>query len=162
LPKWSDCHGGDCRPPVLLEATRWGHFLQTSATPPIGPVERTSYTVTDGLGMSKGTKWPEAAWEVTRLISSPINQGIRMRTVVGRVAVRMSVMQPYKEAMRELEPATEHRNLDVVLEAFEMGHDRDDEHHLCQAQAEEIIHPLLVKAYIVGDSPVSVHADAWS
>lgn len=116
--------------------------------------------VTDGLGMSKGTKWPEAAWEVTRCISSPINQEIRMRTV-RRMAVRMSVMQPYKEAMRDLEPAMEDMNLDVVLEAFEMGYDRDDERYLCQAEAEEIIHPLLGKAYIVGDAPVSVHADAY-
>ena len=115
--------------------------------------------VTDGYGMSSGTQWPEAAWEVMHYISGPINQEIRMRTV-GRMAVRMSTMQHYKEAMLDLEPDMEDMNLDVVLEAFEMGYGRDDERYLCQSEAEEIIHPLLEKVYIVGDAPVSVFADA--
>jgi len=88
--------------------------------PPIGPVERTSYMVTDGYGMWSGTKWLDAAWEVMQYLSGPTNQEIRMRNV-GRMAVRMSVMQHYKEAMIEIEPSMADMNLDVVLEAFEMG-----------------------------------------
>jgi ABC-type glycerol-3-phosphate transport system substrate-binding protein len=127
--------------------------------PPIGPVERTSYMVTDGYGMWSNSKWPDAAWEVMRYLSGPINQEIRMRNV-GRMAVRMSVMEKYKEAMLDMEPSMADMNLDVVPEAFEMGYGRDDERFLCQAEAEEIINPLLEKVFIIGDTPVSVLADA--
>ena len=127
--------------------------------PPLGPARRSSYMVTDGYGMWRHTKWPDAAWEVMRYLSGPINQEIRMRNV-GRMAVRMSVMQKYKEAMIAIEPGMADQNLDVVLEAFEMGYGTDDERFFCQAEAEEIINPLLEKVYIVGDAPVSVLADA--
>jgi multiple sugar transport system substrate-binding protein len=127
--------------------------------PPLGPVRRSSYLVTDGYGMSSGTKWPEAAWEVMSYLAGPINQEIRMRTV-GRMAVRMSTMQHYVEAMLDLEPAMEDMNLDVVLEAFEMAYGTDDQRFLCQSEAEEIINPLLEKVYIIGDTPVTALADA--
>jgi len=127
--------------------------------PPIGPVRRSSYLVTDGYGMWSGGKWPDAAWEVMRYLSGPINQEIRMRNV-GRMAVRMSSNQYYKEAMIDIEPSMADMNLDVVLEAFEMAYGTDDERFLCQAEAEEVINPLLEKVYIIGDTPVSVLADA--
>jgi len=79
---------------------------------------------------------------------------------VARMAVRMSVMEHYKEAMIDMEPAMADMNLDVVLEAFEMGYGRDDERFLCQAEAEEVVNPLLEKVFIIGDTPVSVLADA--
>jgi ABC-type glycerol-3-phosphate transport system substrate-binding protein len=135
--------------------------------PPTGPSDfyglspegRTSYMVTDGYGQWSGGRYLDAAWEVMRYLAGPINQEIRMRNV-GRMAVRTSVMQHYKEAMIEMEPSMADMNLDVVLEAFEMGYGRDDERFLCQAEAEEIINPLLEKIFIVGDSPVSIMADA--
>jgi len=137
--------------------------------PPTGPKDfyglssegRTSYMVTDGFGQWSGSQFPDATWEVMRYLSGPIFQEIRMRNV-GRMAVRMSSMEHYKEAMIELEPAMADTNLDVVSEAFAMGYGRDDERFLCQAEAEEIINPLLEKIFIVGDSPVSILADASS
>jgi ABC-type glycerol-3-phosphate transport system substrate-binding protein len=39
--------------------------------PPLGPVEGSAYPVTDGYGMSSGTKWPEAAWEVMSYLAGP-------------------------------------------------------------------------------------------
>jgi ABC-type glycerol-3-phosphate transport system substrate-binding protein len=127
--------------------------------PPLGPVRRSSYLVTDGYGMSAGTQWPEAAWEVMHYLSGPINQEIRMRTV-GRMAVRMSTMQHYEEAMLDLEPSMADMNLPVVIEAFEMAYGTDDQRFLCQAEAEEVINPLLEKVFIIGDTPVSELADA--
>jgi ABC-type glycerol-3-phosphate transport system substrate-binding protein len=135
--------------------------------PPKGPKDfyglsaegRTSYQVTDGYGMWSGGKWLDATWEVMRYLAGPVNQEIRMRNV-GRMAVRMSVMEHYKEAMIDIEPSMADMSLDVVLEAFEMGYGRDDERFFCQAEAEEIINPLLEKVYIIGDTPVSVLADA--
>ena len=52
-------------------------------------------------------------------------------------------------------------NLHIPLEAFEMGYGKDDERFFCQAEAEEIINPLLEKLYMIegGDSP-SILADA--
>jgi hypothetical protein len=128
--------------------------------PPIGPAERTSYMVTDGFGMWSGTKWPDATWECMQFLAGPVYQEIRMRAS-GRIAVRMSAMEKYKEAFIELEPsAADGYNLDIVLEGLAMGYGRDDERFLCQAEAEEIINPLLQKIFMVGDAPVSVLADA--
>ena len=96
-----------------------------------------------------------------QFLSGPIYQEIRMRAS-GRIAVRMSVMQYYKEAFLELYPNAEHYNLDVVPEALAMGYGTDDERFFCQSEAEEIINPLLEKVYIIGDTPVSLLADACS
>lgn len=76
------------------------------------------------------------------------------------MAVRMSTMQKYKEAMIDLEPSMANMNVDVVLEAFEMAYGTDDERFFCQAEAEEIINPLLKKVFIIGDSQVTILADA--
>jgi ABC-type glycerol-3-phosphate transport system substrate-binding protein len=127
--------------------------------PPIGPAGRTSYQVTDGYGAWKLTKFPEATWEVMEYLAGPVNQEIRMRTV-GRMPVRTSVMRAYKEAMIAKEPSMATMNLDVVPEAFAMGYGRDDERFLCQAEAEEIINPILEKIFIIGDTPVTAAADA--
>jgi multiple sugar transport system substrate-binding protein len=128
--------------------------------PPIGPVERTSYLVTDGFGMWSGTKWPDAAWECMQFLSGPVYQEMRMRATC-RIAVRMSAMAHYKEAWADkVGGLMENYNLDTVIEALEMGYGRDDERFVCQAEAEEIINPLLEAVFVVGDTPVSVFADA--
>jgi ABC-type glycerol-3-phosphate transport system substrate-binding protein len=135
--------------------------------PPKGPKDfygrsaegRTSYMVTDGFGMWKFTKWPDAAWECMRFLSGSVYQELRMRAG-GALPVLMSTAQLWAEAVRELNPAADRTSLHVPLEAFEMGYGRDDERFLCQSEAEEIINPLLEKIYIVGDTPVSVLADA--
>jgi hypothetical protein len=120
---------------------------------------RTSYMVTDGFGMWSGTKWPDAAWEVDKFLAEPTFQEIRMRAS-GGMAVRMSAMVYYEEAMVNLEPSCADMSLYKVMEAFEMGYGRDDERYFCQSEAEEIINPLLEKIFIVGGTPVSVLADA--
>jgi hypothetical protein len=126
----------------------------------LSPEGRTSYLVTDGFGMWSGTKWPDAAWECMQFLSGPVYQEMRMRSS-GRIAVRMSTMAHYKEAWaEELGPLMEDYNLDTVLEGLEMAYGRDDERYVCQAEAEEIINPLLEMIYVVGDTPVSVLADA--
>jgi len=80
------------------------------------------------------------------------------QVTTGQMAARMSVVEKWPEQIVELDPNMEGWNLDVVLEAFEMGYGRDDEHFFCQA--EEIINPLLEKAFIVDNAPVSILADA--
>jgi hypothetical protein len=128
--------------------------------PPLGPVERTSYMVTDGFGMWKFTKWPDAAWEVDKFLGGPIYQELRLRGN-GRIVCRMSAMAHYKEAWADIVgPLMEDYNLDVVMEGLEMGYGRDDERFICQSEAEEVINPLLERVFVVGNSPVSIFADA--
>jgi len=149
----------DGGPVVSWRTDTLGSFDIDFFHPPKGPVRRSSYLVTDGYGQWSRGKWPEASWEVMRWLSGPVNQEIRMRTV-GRMAVRMSTMQHYEEAMIDLEPSMADMNLPVVLEAFEMGYGTDDERFFCQAEAEEVINPALEKVFIIGDTPVSALADA--
>jgi len=127
--------------------------------PPIGPYERTSYLVTDGEGLWSGTKWPDAAWEVMKFLSGPVLQELWCRAG-GVLPVRMSVVRKWPDIMVETVPNSEGANLNVPIDAFEMGYGRDDERFQCQAEAEEIINPLLEKVFVVGDAPVSVLADA--
>jgi ABC-type glycerol-3-phosphate transport system substrate-binding protein len=141
----------------------WGDAIKDTfewdfTHPPIGPVARTTYQVTDGYGMWKNTKFPDAAWEVMMYLAGPINQEIRMRTCL-QEPVRYSTLKMYKEAVASLVPSMAKMSLDTVAEAFEMGYGHDDERYLCQAEAEEVINPLLEKVYVVGDTPVSVLAD---
>jgi multiple sugar transport system substrate-binding protein len=126
-----------------------------------GPVRRSSYLVTDGYGMWSGGQFQDAAWEVMKWLSDKVNQDIRQR-VTGQTATRMSVVARWPEQVIELDPEMEVMNLHIPLEAFEMGYGKDDERYFCQAEAEEVINPLLEKVYTVGDSPVSILADACS
>jgi ABC-type glycerol-3-phosphate transport system substrate-binding protein len=126
--------------------------------PPKGPVTRSSYLVTDGYGLWSGSHFPDAAWEVMKWISDDVNQDIRQR-VTGQMATRMNVVRRWPEQVVELTPEMENMNLHVVIDAFEMAYGTDDERFFCQAEAEEIINPLLERVYVVGDSPASVLAD---
>jgi multiple sugar transport system substrate-binding protein len=126
--------------------------------PPIGPVERASYLVSDGEGMWSGTRWPDAAWEVDKYLAEPKAQENWCRAG-GVLPVRMSVVRKWPEIMKEGAPWSATANLDVPLEAFEMGYGRDDERFICQSEAEEIINPGLEKVFIIGDTPVSYLAD---
>ena len=126
--------------------------------PPIGPVERTSYLVSDGEGLWSGTKWPDAAWEVMKFLSGPTLQELWCRAG-GVLPVRMSVVEKWPEIMVEFEPSCEYANLYIPLEAFEMGYGRDDERFACQAEAEEYINPALEKVFVTGGTPTSYLAD---
>jgi len=127
--------------------------------PPIGPMERTSYMVSDGYGLWSGGQYQDAAWEVIKYLSDDVNQDIRQR-ITGQLAARMAVVRKWSKQIVELDRNMEGLNLDVVSEAFEMGYGRDDERFFCQAEAEEVINPLLEKVFVVGGTPVSVFADA--
>jgi ABC-type glycerol-3-phosphate transport system substrate-binding protein len=125
-----------------------------------GPVRRSSYLVTDGYGMWAGGQFQDAAWEVMKYLSDNINQDIRQR-VTGQTATRMSVVAKWPEQVVEIDPGMAATNLHIPLEAFEMGYGKDDERFFCQAEAEEVLNPLLEKVYIVdGGAPVSILADA--
>jgi multiple sugar transport system substrate-binding protein len=126
--------------------------------PPIGPVERASYLVSDGEGMWAGTRFPDAAWEVDKFLAEPKAQENWCRTG-GVLPVRMSVVAKWPEIMKEGAPWSATANLHVPLEAFEMGYGRDDERYLCQSEAEEVINPGLEKVFVIGDTPVSYLAD---
>jgi ABC-type glycerol-3-phosphate transport system substrate-binding protein len=127
--------------------------------PPIGPVKRSSYLVTDGYGMWSGGQFQDAAWEVMKYLSDDINQDIRQR-VTGQTATRTAVVARWPEQVSELVPTMADMNLQVVLDAYEMAYGTDDERFFCQSEAEEIINPLLEKVYIIGDSPASILGDA--
>jgi len=127
--------------------------------PPNGPVRRSSYLVTDGYGLWSGSHYPDAAWEVMKYVSDDINQEIRQR-ITGQFSTRLAVVRKWPQQVVELTPCMEGMNLDVGVEALEMGYGTDDERFFCQAEAEEIINPLLEKVYVVGDAPVSILADA--
>jgi ABC-type glycerol-3-phosphate transport system substrate-binding protein len=124
-----------------------------------GPVRRSSYLVTDGYGLWLGSRSQDAAWEVMRYLAGPINQDIR-QAVTGQTATLMSVVAKWPEQVVELDAKMADTNLHIPLEAFEMGYGKDDERFFCQAEAEEILNPLLQKVYMIGDSPVSILADA--
>jgi ABC-type glycerol-3-phosphate transport system substrate-binding protein len=125
-----------------------------------GPVRRSSYLVTDGYGMWSGGQYQDAAWEVMKYLSGPINQDIR-QSVTGQTATRMSVVAKWPDEVVELDAAMANTNLHIPEEAFAMGYGKDDERFFCQAEAEEIINPLLEKVFLVEDgAPVSILADA--
>jgi hypothetical protein len=94
-----------------------------------------------------------------KYLSGPINQEIRQR-VTGRMATRTSVVEKWPQQVVEMDARMEGRSLQVVLEGFEMGYGRDDERFFCQAEAEEVINPLLEKVFVIGDTPVAAFADA--
>ena len=73
----------------------------------------------------------------------------------------MNVVAKWPEEVVEIDPGMAETNLHIPLEAFEMGYGKDDERYFCQAEAEEILNPLLELLFMIegGDDP-QILADA--
>jgi multiple sugar transport system substrate-binding protein len=129
---------------------------------PKGPVDRVSLGGSNGYAVYKGVEERgnyEQTWEVMQFLMSPEFQRGQLRSTARTIVPgRLSVIPDFLDKVKELAPALQNVNVEVILEALEEGYPRanDQETFKNHAAAAEIITPALEKIFIVGDSPVSL------
>jgi multiple sugar transport system substrate-binding protein len=85
---------------------------------PAGPVRRATLATTDGFAIYAGTRYPEAAWELLKFLTSP---------EYGRAMARANFLQPahaslVEEWIRLVQAEFPDRARDVDIGAFAEGH----------------------------------------
>lgn len=125
---------------------------------PTGPARRRVLGTTDGFVIWKGTKYPDAAWELLKYLAGPDYQQNQVRST-GLLPVRYSVLDQWKKICVERFPELADVNLDVGPEAMKMGYPGNRILFKKDAEARQIIVPALEKLFIVGGTPVSYLKD---
>uniref|UniRef100_A0A7C3AMR4 sn-glycerol-3-phosphate-binding periplasmic protein UgpB n=1 Tax=Thermorudis sp. TaxID=1969470 RepID=A0A7C3AMR4_9BACT len=125
---------------------------------PTGPARRRVLGTTDGFVIWKGTKYPDAAWELLKYLAGPDYQQNQVRST-GLLPVRYSVLDQWKKICVERFPELADVNLDVGPEAMKMGYPGNRILFKKDAEARQTIVAALEKVFIVGGTPVSYFKD---
>jgi len=145
--------------PFEMDDKIQGKFPWAYAHTPKGPTgQRKVLGTTDGTALWKGSKNRDQAWELMKWVSGPENQMAIVQSS-GRVPVRFSVLEKWKDINVKTRPNLADVNLDVALEAMKMGYPSGREFFKDNNAAQEIIVPALEKMFITGGTPASSMKD---
>jgi len=122
---------------------------------PVGPVRRCGLGDADAWSIWKGTKHPEAAWELIKFLSGPVFQELGTLRAEGTLPVRQSLMDVALKVYREEFPSVADKYLEIIPEFFEMGYLENvawfEDHDL----AMELIVPAMEKVFSLGEADPS-------
>jgi multiple sugar transport system substrate-binding protein len=142
--------------PFEMDDVVQGKFPWAYAHTPKGPNgQRKVLGTTDGAALWKGTKNLEQAWALTKWIAGPENQLAAVVKAAGRVPVRHSVLKQWKDIVPQTRPNLKDVNVNVAIEAMEMGYPSGREFFKDNISAADLIRPALEKVYITGGTPVT-------
>jgi multiple sugar transport system substrate-binding protein len=122
---------------------------------PKGPVLRRVLGTSDGFTVWKDTKSPDAAWKLVKWLSGRDFQMVQTE-FAGNFPVRYSVLKEWKQIVTKNYPMLADANVDVAMEAMEMGYPQDRKFFKKQLAAKDLIVPVLNKLYRDGGTPISV------
>jgi multiple sugar transport system substrate-binding protein len=125
---------------------------------PTGPAKRRVLGTTDGFVMWKGSKAPDASWELMKFLAGPDYQ-INQVNSTGLLPIRTSVLDKWKEICLQKFPELADVNLDVGPQAMKMGYPGNRVLFKKDAEARQLVVPALEKVYIVGGTPVTYFKD---
>jgi len=125
---------------------------------PSGPVERKVLGTTDGFVQWKNSKQQDKAWELMKWLAGPDFQ-LTQTQATGSLPIRTSTLSKWKDICLTAYPELKDANLDVALEAMQMGYPGNRQLFKQDAAAREIIVPALQKVYDSPGTPVSYFKD---
>lgn len=120
---------------------------------PKGPARRATLGTTDGYAIYKGSKNPEAAWDLVQFLVDDYFQTMVTETW-GGIPARLSLLPNWKDITIRNFPVLENSNLDAILETLEEGYPMLTEEFKSHAESQVIIEAALQKVFEVGDTPV--------
>jgi multiple sugar transport system substrate-binding protein len=136
-----------------------GKFEWAYAHTPKGPTgQRKVLGTTDGTALWKGSKNRDEAWELQKWVAGPEYQ-LAIVNATGRVPVRHSVLEKWVDVAVKIRPNLKNANLNVAVEAMQMGYPGGREFFKDNNAAQEIIVPALEKLFVTGGTPVSYMKD---
>jgi multiple sugar transport system substrate-binding protein len=92
-------------------------FTWDLVEPPVGPVKRNTLSTTDGYGITKKTKNPEAAWEFVDFLASPTFETIMIDNAFLQPS-RKSLIPHYISFARKSYPQLKTVNLEALTNAM--------------------------------------------
>jgi len=122
---------------------------------PAGPVRRVTLATTDGFGIYAGTKYPEAAWELVKFLTSKD---------YGRAMAQANFLQPARASLIEewvgfIRKEFPQKTRDMDLTAFADGHLKGysvtAEVFANMAEAKQIADAAWHQIFTLGQAPVS-------
>jgi len=131
-----------------------------TAVNPIGPTGKpTGIGTIDNWGIWKGSKAPDAAWELIKFLEFDPTFMTGFIGVEACAGARKSMFPLFKETVKKLAPSIGDEQLDPMIEMFNGGYIQIGEQFKKHKESLEIIQPALDKILQVGDTPVSILDD---
>ena len=141
--------------PFEMDDQIQGKFEWAYAHVPKGPTgQRKVLGTTDGTALWKGSKHRDEAWELMKWVAGPEYQ-LAIVKATGRVPVRHSVLEKWVDIAVQTRPHLKNANLNVAIEAMQMGYPGGREFFKDNNAAQEIIVPALEKLFVTGGTPVT-------
>jgi multiple sugar transport system substrate-binding protein len=126
---------------------------------PKGPAGHVTINTTDGWAIWKGTKNPEAAWELMKFLITPTYIKA-MASAQGLQPARKSVLPDWFAVMREAFPPLEDVRLEMWGEAMDKNLGIIWPYFPDHSAAKEIIGPAYDSVFVTGDEGVEAIARA--
>lgn len=137
-------------PAMTVEKVQ-GKFRWDYREPPKGPVRRCTLGDADAWSIWKGSKHPDAAWELIYFLSGPIFQQKGTLEAEGAVPIRKSLMPVMIKVFRENFPPLKDVYLEVIPKMINAGYLENVYWFKNQTAAMEIIDPAMEAVFGVGE-----------
>jgi multiple sugar transport system substrate-binding protein len=127
---------------------------------PKGPMQQKSWVEMDGWMIWKGTKSPDAAWELVKFLSGPDFMRMQARIEL-LMPARLSLLDEWQQGLRQRYPTLANVNLKLPRDLATKSPSpvRTFELFTCQSEAEMALDPTVKDVIVDGKSTPSVFRD---
>jgi multiple sugar transport system substrate-binding protein len=126
---------------------------------PAGPARRVTLATTDGFGIYKGTRYPQAAWEMMKYLISK-EYGLAMAQANFLQPARASLVQDWVELVRQEFPdKTEDTDIAVFADGHIQGYSVVAEIFPNMVEAKQLIYSAWDQIFLLGEQPVDLMKD---
>jgi ABC-type glycerol-3-phosphate transport system substrate-binding protein len=126
---------------------------------PAGPARRVTLATTDGFGIYRGTRYPQASWELMKFLVSK-DYGLAMAQANFLQPARASLVQDWVELVRQEFPK---ETLDMDIAVFAEGHVQGysvvAEIFPNMVEAKQLVYSAWDQIFLLGEQPVDLMID---
>jgi multiple sugar transport system substrate-binding protein len=123
-----------------------------------GPVQRAALATIDGFSIWKGTKNPDAAWDVMKFVTG-LTYGRAYAAFAGRQPAKKSLLPEYASILRHRYPVLEDINLEAFIRPMDEEWAIPQEIFCNQSIAMEEINPVTEQILMLGKAGVEAYAE---
>jgi multiple sugar transport system substrate-binding protein len=141
---------------ALKEILEGADFRIGVAPFPAGPARKATLATTDGFAIYAGTKYPEAAWELVKFLTSP-DYGRAMAQAHFLQPARASLVNEWAGFVREQYPAkSQDMDLAVFAEGQLMGYSVTAEIFAHMTEARRLAQAAWTRIFTLGQAQVDL------
>jgi multiple sugar transport system substrate-binding protein len=126
---------------------------------PTGPARRVTLATTDGFGIYRGTRYPDAAWEMMKYLISK-EYGLAMAQANFLQPARASLVGDWVELVRQEFPEkTKEMDIAVFAEGHLRGYSVVAEIFPDMVKAKQLVYSAWDQIFLLGEQPVDLMKD---